>query len=443
MIYWAPFLHFYQPPTQFHAVLKKICKESYRPLVKLFKSHPCARVTVNICGSLTELLMDHGGDDIVRGLKSIAHRGQLEFVGSSKYHAILPLIPEEEMRRQIELNEKTNTFFFKDTYRPKGFFPPEMCYAERIIPPIADAGYKWILLSGIACPMPWPMDKIYGLKNSRDEDMRVFFRDDILSNKISFHGIDGRGFLEHLTGMHKHEQKQKGQEQGKEKDIYVITAMDAETFGHHIRNWEKLFLQTVYEALAVTPRTFKKIKQRLCLAKGHKKILDAVDMSKIRAVTISELIEHFPKAEDVEPKPSSWSTSDEDMAKNNIYPLWNGPDNMIHRYQWEHINICLELVKKATDPALITDESKPSADMARGLMDRAVYSCQWWWASKRPMWDINLVNKGLLVQEEVIFNAYRAITLSKLSGEEKHNYYYKLIAARDIRDKIRDLLFTK
>ena len=56
------------------------------------------------------------------------------------------------------------------------------------------------------------------------------------------------------------------------------------------------------------------------------------------------------------------------------------------------------------------------------------------------MWDINLINKGLLVQEEVIFNAYRALTLSKLSDSQKKSFYYKVVAARDIKDKIRDIL---
>ena len=35
MVYWAPILHLYQPPTQFPAVLKRICDESYRPLIAL------------------------------------------------------------------------------------------------------------------------------------------------------------------------------------------------------------------------------------------------------------------------------------------------------------------------------------------------------------------------------------------------------------------------
>lgn len=54
MVIWAPVLHFYQPPTQFPAVLKKICRESYRPLIDLLGEFEQARATVNINGSLTE-----------------------------------------------------------------------------------------------------------------------------------------------------------------------------------------------------------------------------------------------------------------------------------------------------------------------------------------------------------------------------------------------------
>src|SRR3989338_4033625 len=164
MIYWAPFLHLYQPPTQFHAVLKKICAESYRPLLEVFQANPKAKVTVNICGVLTELLMDHGAADIIDGMKRLAERGQLEFVGTSKYHAILPLIPQEEALRQIELNYETNSYFFKKAFSPKGFFPPEMCYSKDILSVIHKTGHKWILISGVACVDQWPMDKIYQAK---------------------------------------------------------------------------------------------------------------------------------------------------------------------------------------------------------------------------------------------------------------------------------------
>ena len=45
---------------------------------------------------------------------SSRERGQVEFVGSAKYHAILPLINEHEQRRQIRRNHLTNRHFFGD-----------------------------------------------------------------------------------------------------------------------------------------------------------------------------------------------------------------------------------------------------------------------------------------------------------------------------------------
>ena len=121
MIYWAQLLHFYQPPTQMHAVLEKICDESYRPLIDVFRQHPQAKVTVNISGVLTEMLQDHGHWDVIEGLRQLAQQGQVEFTGSGKYHPILPLIPREEVRRQITLHRRTNRYFFGQSFKPRVF----------------------------------------------------------------------------------------------------------------------------------------------------------------------------------------------------------------------------------------------------------------------------------------------------------------------------------
>jgi len=183
MIYWAPLLHFYQPPTQLHWVLDKVCDESYRPLIKVFQELPSAKVTVNINGVLTELLRDHGKMDIIKGLAKLAENGQLEFTGSGKHHPILPLIPQDEMKRQIAQNRQTNRRLFGRVFTPQGFFPPEMGYSREMVKPVIESGYQWILLSGVACPVDWPLDVIHEISTD-SEKLSVFFRDDILSNKI-------------------------------------------------------------------------------------------------------------------------------------------------------------------------------------------------------------------------------------------------------------------
>jgi len=399
MIYWAPLLHFYQPPTQSHAVLAKVCEESYRPLVKVFREHPESMITVNMCGVLTEMLADHGYQDILKGLEKLGQAGQVEFVESSKFHAILPLIPEIEAKRQIALNKITNASFFKDSYKPRGFFLPEMCYSDKTASIIRGMGYEWIIVSGIACQGKWPMDYISTFKLDSGP-MKAFFRDDIISNMISFKNIDAAGFVSRIKELVK----------GKE-DAYIITAMDAETFGHHIRDWENIFLATLYEIIE--------------------------DSDKVKAVKISDLLEKFPAVKTKPPKPSSWSTSNEEIMAGNYYPLWNTPHNNVHRLQWEHMDLCLEIFQEAEKKKDI-EKSEPFFNTARSILDMALHSCQFWWANKAMMWSENLINKGLILQEETILNSYLAVANSGCRVSEKKRCYNKVIAARHIAGKIRD-----
>lgn len=244
MIYWAPFLHFYQPSFQFHKTLDKICRESYRPLIKVFFEHPHAKVTINICGVLTEMLSEHNGEDILDGFRQLSRRSQLEFTDSANFHAILPLIPPAEARRQIRLNRRVNEHFLGSLYKPRGFFPPEMCSSAKLLGIIKNLGYDWVLLSGVAHPQAWPVDFISVL-SSGSSPLKVLYRDDIVSNKISFRNLDSDGFIKEIMAI-----------AADKKDAYIITAMDAETFGHHIPQWENTFLAKTFEAIS----GFKKIK---------------------------------------------------------------------------------------------------------------------------------------------------------------------------------------
>lgn len=429
MIYWAQLLHFYQPPTQLPSVLEKICDESYRPLLEVFHQYPNARVTVNINGTLTEMLKNCGHRDIIQGLKELAESGQIEFTGTGKYHPILPLIPPDEAKRQIELNQKTNSFFFGTAYKPSGFFPPEMAYSREILPPVIGAGHRWIILSGVACPTNWPVDTVYQIEHE-GKRLAVFFRDNLLSNKISFHELGPKDFLDNLKAL-----------KGDKENIYVVTAMDAETYGHHIQDWEELFLAEVYEQLQVRSETFAYIQQKKALATQHASLFqDAETAQQVQTATISQLLELFSSSDVIDPKPSSWSTTAEDIEATNPYPLWSDKDNEIHRLQWEHVSICVEICSSASQLA-DNDESKRFAGIARGLLDRALHSCQFWWASRKPMWDINLIHMGLVNQWRTIINAYRAVNTSGADGSVKGELYYKLVAARDLRNKIVDRLF--
>ncbi len=432
MIYWAPLFHFYQPPTQTTSVLMKVSNEAYRPLLEVIAEFPHAKATVNICGVLTEMLLQCGYSDILSKLRQLAEKEQLEFTGTAMYHPILPLIPGEEVERQIKLNYITNRSVLGEVYAPRGFFPPELCYSQAIIDPVIESRHEWIVLSGVACSAPWPLDVIYQAGHEESK-IAVFFRDDILSNKISFRDIDGESFIEHLRRLRR-----------SEGDVYVITAMDAETFGHHIQHWDKLFLSPVFETLEPRQNGDRLLHEQKLLADQHRKLFQfesKEEDKQIRMVTISQLLELFPRGETIEPRPSSWSTSADDIKAGNYYPLWKDKNNLIHQLQWEHLEITMDVAHRAVELA-DSDSSRNFARIARSKLDAALHSCQFWWASKKPMWDVNMVYRGLNLQREVLLNAYKAISTSNCSSSIKKEYYYKVVAARHIFDQIVDKLYT-
>lgn len=401
-------------------MVRKIADESYRPLIALYRDMPEAKATLNITGSLTETFNDLGMDDILEGLRRLARNGKVEFTGTAKYHPILPLISQEEMKRQIQLNFDTNRHFFGRSYKPKGFFPPEMCYGRQIIKPILETGHEWFVMSGVGCPAQWPIDNMYKVEDE-GKHLSVFFRDDVLSNMIGFKSMEkGIPFLEKLRQV---------RSESKAENIYVLTALDAETFGHHIKNWEKLFLLETYEQIGQQENL--SLEQRLILEAGK---------GEIEAVTVSELLELFPQAEAVEPKPSSWSTSAEDIVKGEAYPLWNGNGNAIHEHLWESLRRCTDVVMKALEVA-DNEESKKHANIARLLLDRAFHSDQFWWASKRPWWDVNMVAKGLGEQQLTMINAYRAIRTSNCGEDIKREYHDKVAAMREFGNQVDEELF--
>ena len=213
--YWAPLFHIYQPPTQDLNVLKKIDKECYKPVFSLLERYENIQITLNINGVLIELFYEYGFGDTMDLIKNLVSESKIEIVGTAKYHPILPLIPQKEIQHQIQMNEELNRREF-GRWERKGFFPPEMAISGNVAKFIRQLGYKWVIMSGIACPVDWPYDQIYCSPNG----LQLYFRDDILSNKIAFKNIKAKEFVKALLKMYKNEKETK------KNDSYIISALD-------------------------------------------------------------------------------------------------------------------------------------------------------------------------------------------------------------------------
>ena len=377
-MYWANFLHIYQPPTQKEYWVKKIANESYRKLFKGLKANPKAMVTLNINAILTELFDQYGCRDVINDIKFLADRGQIELTASAKFHPFLPLMPKSEIIRQIELNTETNKKYFGKAFNPKGFFPPEMAYNRDVGEIVASLGYQWLILdelaySGQTKDIDW--SKLYTLKGVKN--FHIFFREReasfrILSAEIGM-SVFSSDMLIQLLGDRVNSNE------------YLITAMDGETFGHHRPGLEQL-------------------------------LFDLYKNDNLTSVTISDLMNHFKNEQEVDPRPSSWALMRRDIEQNTPFSRWQDKNNVIHVWQWELTNLALETIQKI-------DPKDPAWPTARKKLDRAVHSDQYWWASATPWWSIEMIEAGAKDLKDMVIDS----PVSDADKKQATDLYHKIV----------------
>jgi len=363
---WANFLHFYQPPTQKRVWVDRITTEAYRPVLKGLLDHPSARITFNINGVLLDLWEEFGHKDVIEMVGQLLDKKQIELTGSAKYHPLLPKIPEDEIKRQIELNALTIKKYFGE-YQPQGFFPPEMAYDAVVAKAAKEMGFSWIIAEELSCPGKVQYDRIY---QEQETGVTLFFRERETSYKILSGQLGtGKLFLDVLGDR-------------LQKNEYLLTGMDGETFGHHRPGMDRA-------------------------------LMELLSLESVPTVLISELPEKFPQVERVEPRPSTWALMEKDLEKKVPFARWDDPDNEIHKMQWELTELAIRVVRDSKDPG-----------KAREMLDRAIHSDQFWWASARPWWSLEMIERGAFELKEAVLATPDAAEESKRKAQE---LYYSII----------------
>ncbi|MCK4968478.1 MAG: UvrB/UvrC motif-containing protein [Candidatus Aenigmarchaeota archaeon] len=383
-MYWINFLHFYQPYNQQADILERVVNESYRPIIRGMKENPVAKLTININGCLTELLAKHGYQDVIDDLKKLAQRKQIEFTGSAQYHAFLPLLPETEIKRQIELNISTNQKYFGSAYQPLGFFSPELAYNKKLANIVKQMGFDWMIGEQLA----WPdkridFSKIYQITNL--SNFYFLLRDKRISVLILSATVRSAKSLTAELGNEINKQR------------YLLTVMDAETFGHHRPGLEKLLVD-IYQD--------KKLNTHL--------------------VTASEAVEKLKSQQTIEPRACSWSAEEQDFwldkektktKQEHPFLLWQDPNNPIHQLQWKFTNWVISLVESI--------HQKEKHPKTRQLLDKALQSDQYWWASGKPWWSLEMIEQGAYLLKEVVASIPN---VSDQECKKAENYYQQILS---------------
>lgn len=375
---WAIFLHFYQPPNQKSEILTAVVSQSYRPILAILKKNPTGRLTINLDGCLVDQLLWFGFKDVIADLKELIQKGQVELVSSVKYHAFLPFIPEFEIIRRIKAGFLTNQKIFGENWNSGGFFPNELAVNPKIVKVAKKLGFSYLLADEISLN-----GKIEGVKSEKlyeDGGIKIFFANREISTQLR---ANAQLTFEDLTTLIS---RQNG-------ESYLVSANDAEVFGHHYRGREEILAKIIKE-----------------------------QGSKWQLVTLGELLTKTEKVVKISVKKGSWETTSQDLQEGLPFSLWYNPKNLLQKLYWQLAWLVIDYFshvpsKEKSDPGFAWHS-------ARGHLDRGLASCYPFWASCRPWWNPDMVIAGA---EELVRVAR---SLKELSVEEKRKaerLYVKII----------------
>lgn len=386
-MYWINFLHLYQPPRIDQEILAKAVNESYKFLLEMLEKHPDFAITLNICGTLSEQLEKCGYIDVLKRLKKLVKRKQIELTSSAAFHPFCPLLPDEEIAYQIKTNDLINKKYFGKLYKPTGFFIPEMAYSKNLAKIISDMGFKWTILDDIHFGGRFGnvnYNKGYLIKST---NLKVIFR----RRKISKSYVPEK-ILEMLNK--------------KEMPRNLITATDGELYGHHHHD-----------------------------ADGY--LLKVLENKEIKTIKISEFLKKAKIWEEIEPINASWESTEKEIKNGEPYILWNNSHNHIQQKLWKLAKLALKTVNNHREDI--------HYGWARDHLNQGLVSCTFWWAAGKDFtdcfgpisWNPDEIEKGVNALIRSIRSLDSVSRLTKMRAErlyisikkmiwEKHwKYYWK------------------
>lgn len=318
---WVNFLHLYQPANADPETVEEATEKSYLRLVSALESHPHIKMTFNISGCLVARWRVLGHDDLIKRIAALVKSGQLELTGTVAYHPIIPLIPEEEVERQIKENEDIITNAFGLQKKPAGFFFPEMAYSPGAGKLIKRLGYEWVILDEILASSKVDSSRTYIDKKN---GLKVIFR----SRRYSHSYVPDTIWKLLAKG----------------DDQIIVSATDGELYGLRHNDPGGSFEELLAD-------------------------------DRLKTLTVSELAVRTDKPERMDVLAGSWESTTSQLKASRPFELWQNPDNKIHALMWELANLAIKTTNKHKDD--------DNYYWARWHLVRGLASCSFWWASEK------------------------------------------------------------
>lgn len=372
---WLNFLHLYQKANADAYVIKEATELSYRRLLKALEKNPRSKFTLNISGCLFLRWDELNYFEIIKKIRILAAKKQIEITGTAAYHPLLPLIPAREAAKQIKENETILKKYLE--IKPAGFFFPEMAYSAKAAKIVKSLGYQWTILDEVA---------VAG-KLNRTDCGQIYLEENGLKVILRQRKLSESYVPEAIAGLLKKE----------EKPALAITATDGELYG--LRHTDP------------TGKLEKLLKER-----------------SLKTLTISAYLQKQQESRKIKLLPSAWTSSEEEVKKGLPFRLWSDKKNLIQKKLWELARLALWSSEKY--------RGDKNYDWARWHLARGLASCTFWWASGKDFreiygpvsWSPDEIERGA----EELIRSIRSLDnprarLLKIKGEKLYISIKKLV----------------
>ncbi len=143
--------------------IPNVVEQSYIPVLSLLLEIPDIAVVLNFTGVTLEILYNEY-PEVIDLLKEGIKKEKFELTGCGYSHPIFPLLPIEDINKQIEFNlevlEKTLN------YVPKGFWLPELAYDPTLPKILKEHGFSYMFIDDELYRMSSPLMNDSNLYNA-------------------------------------------------------------------------------------------------------------------------------------------------------------------------------------------------------------------------------------------------------------------------------------
>ena len=136
-------LHFHQPIGNFDNIIERAYTMCYKPFLEFLSEYKQVKAMIHVSGCLFDYLEDNH-PEMIKLIKDMVSRKQVELMGGGYYEPILTAIPEKDAIGQIKMMSKYIKNRFNVT--PKGMWIAERVWQPDLVKTIYKAGIRYLIL---------------------------------------------------------------------------------------------------------------------------------------------------------------------------------------------------------------------------------------------------------------------------------------------------------